>query len=182
MIICQIVIKKKLNQNNGILFFITGLSGSGKTSISKLLKKKIEKRYGKTLILTGEKIRDIYEFRGFTKKDRLKLGMQNIKLINLILKQKINVIYDAVALISDLRKEKRKKIKNYVEIFINSNVKKIIKFNKKKKIYEKTKKNIMGIDIKPDFPITPDIKINNNFDKSIKKLSEELFLRISKLI
>ena len=40
----------------------------------------------------------------------------------------------------------------------------------------------MGIDIKPDFPITPDIKINNNFDKSIKKLSEELFLRISKLI
>ena len=74
--------KKKLNQNNGILFFITGLSGSGKTSISKLLKKKIEKRYGKTLILTGEKIRDIYEFRGFTKKDRLKLGLQNIKLIN----------------------------------------------------------------------------------------------------
>ena len=92
------------------------------------------------------------------------------------------MIYDAVALISDLRKEKRKKIKNYVEIFINSNVKKIIRFNKKKKIYKKTKKNIVGIHIKPDFPITPDIKINNNFDKSIKKLSEELFLKISKLI
>ena len=32
--------KIKINSNYGILFFITGLSGSGKTSISTKLKKK----------------------------------------------------------------------------------------------------------------------------------------------
>ena len=58
--------------------------------------------------------------------------MQNIELINMVLKQKINVIYDA-ALLKELRSQKRKKIKNYVEIFIKTNVKQIIKFNKKKK-------------------------------------------------
>ena len=55
----------------------------------------------------------------------------------MILKQKINVIYDAVALLKELRMEKRKKIKNYVEIFIKTDVNKIMRFNKKKKIYQK---------------------------------------------
>ena len=172
----------KINNNYGILFFITGLSGSGKTSISNNIKKRIEKKYGKTLLLTGEKIRDIYKFRGFTKKDRLKLGMQNIELINMILNQKINVIYDAVALLKELRSQKRKKIKNYLEIFIKTNVKKIIKFNKKKKIYKKTKSNIMGIHIIPDFPKKPDIIIKNDFKKSIEKLTDELFKKIIRLL
>lgn len=172
----------KINNNNGILFFITGLSGSGKTSISKKIKNKIERRYGLTLLLTGEKIRDIYNFKGFTKKDRLRLGKQNINLIQLILKQKINVIYDAVALLSELRSEKRKKIKNYLEIFIKTEVKEIIKFNKKKKIYQKTKSNIMGIHITPDFPKKPDITVNNNFKKDINQLSSDLFAKIIKIL
>ncbi len=168
----------KINNNQGILFFITGLSGSGKTSISNKIKKKIQKYYGPTLLLTGEKIRDIYKFRGYKKKDRLKLGLQNVNLIQMILKQKINVIYDAVALLKELRMEKRKKIKNYVEIFIKTDVNKIMRFNKKKKIYQKTKSNIMGIHIIPDFPKKPDIVIINNFKKDINKLSDELFKKI----
>lgn len=171
----------KINNKYGILFFITGLSGSGKTSISNKLKKRVEKKYGKTLLLTGERIRDIYNFRGFTKKDRLKLGFQNIELIDMIIKQKINVIYDAVALLKELRSKKRKKIKNYIEIFVKTDVKKIIKFNRKKKIYKNTKSNIMGIHIKPDFPKKPDITINNDFNKSIEQLTNELLKKIVKL-
>ena len=37
----------KIYKNKGILFWITGLSGSGKTSIAKKLKNKIESKYGK---------------------------------------------------------------------------------------------------------------------------------------
>ncbi len=168
----------KIDNNYGILFFITGLSGSGKTSMSNMIKNRIEKRYGKTLLLTGEKIRDIYKFKGFTKKDRLKLGLQNIELIDMILKQKINVIYDAVALLKELRSKKRKKIKNYIEIFIKTDVKKIIKFNRKKKIYKNTKSNIMGVHIIPDFPKKPDIIIRNDFNISIEELTNELFKKI----
>ena len=171
----------KIDNKYGILFFITGLSGSGKTSISTKIKKRVEKKYGKTLLLTGERIRDIYNFRGFTKKDRLKLGFQNIELIDMIIKQKINVIYDAVALLKELRSKKRKKINNYIEIFVKTDVKKIIKFNRKKKIYKNTKSNIMGIHIKPDFPKKPDIIINNDFNKSIEQLANDLLKKITKL-
>ena len=174
--------KIKINKNYGILFFITGLSGSGKTSISTKLVKNITHKYGKTLLLTGEKIRDIYNFSGFTKEDRLKLGIQNIKLINLILKQRINVIYDAVALLKELRIQKKKIINNYLEIFIKTDVSAIIKFNKKKKIYKEIKTNIMGVHIKPDFPKNPHITINNNFRKNILSLTTELEKKISEIL
>ena len=38
----------KLNKKAGIVFWITGLPGSGKTTIAKKLKKPIENKYGKT--------------------------------------------------------------------------------------------------------------------------------------
>ncbi len=174
--------KIKIKKNNGILFFITGLSGAGKTSTSLKIKKYIIKSFGPTIIIHSEKIRKIYDFKGFNKNERTSLGSQHINLLNLILKQKINVIYDAIALSNKLRSLKRKKIKNYVEIFIKSDVKKIIKFNKKKKIYSKLKNNIVGLDIRAEFPKNPHITIINDFNRSISNLTTELEKKISKII
>ena len=170
--------KIKIKKNNGILFFITGLSGAGKTSTSLKIKKYIIKSFGPTVIIHSEKIRKIYNFKGFNKNERISLGSQHINLLNLILKQKINVIYDAIALSDKLRTLKRKKIKKYVEIFIKSDVKKIIKFNKKKKIYNKLKSNIVGVDIRAEFPKNPHITINNDFKKNISNLTTELEKKI----
>ena len=41
------------------IFVITGFPGSGKTSIAKLIKKKIEKRLGTTIVINGDDIRNI---------------------------------------------------------------------------------------------------------------------------
>ena len=35
---------KKINKNKGILFWVTGLPGSGKTLLANLIKKDIEKK------------------------------------------------------------------------------------------------------------------------------------------
>jgi hypothetical protein len=40
----------------------------------------------------------------------------------------------------------------------------------------------VGIDIKPEFPQSPHIVINNNFDRSINILSKELVKKINKII
>ena len=98
------------------------------------------------------------------------------------MKQKINVIYDTIALLKILRDTNRKKIKNYIEIFIKTDVKKIIKFNKKKKIYKANRKNIVGLDISAEFPINPDIIINNNLQRSFDDICNELFTKIKKII
>tara|TARA_B110000971_G_C19602616_1_gene316782 strand:- start:198 stop:353 length:156 start_codon:yes stop_codon:yes gene_type:complete len=46
--------------NKGILFWITGFSGSGKTQISKKIHSQIKKNYGSTILLSGDDIRKIF--------------------------------------------------------------------------------------------------------------------------
>jgi adenylylsulfate kinase len=49
----------------GIVFWITGLSGSGKSTIGNFIKKYIDKNYGKTVIIHGDDIRNIYHLRKY---------------------------------------------------------------------------------------------------------------------
>ena len=65
-----------------------------------------------------------------------------------------------------------------MEIYIKANINKII-LKKKKKIYKKDK-NLVGINIKPEFPKKPHIIINNNLNNSLEKLKKELLNKISK--
>ena len=168
------------NKNVGILFWITGLSGSGKSTIAKKIFFKIKKKYGPTVVVHGDDLRRIFRLKGYSKNERLSVGKQYIDFIELIIKQKINVIFSVVGLFNELRKENNKRFRNYVEIFIKTNIKKIIENNKKNKVY-KQKKNIWGLDISPEFPKKPNVTIKNDFKKNISDLSNELVKKIDNL-
>ena len=170
---------KKLNKNEGILFWITGLSGSGKSSIGKKILKNINQKFGPTLLLHGDNFRKIFNIKGYSKIERFENGRRYIKFIKLITNQNINVILTVVGLIKKLRKINKKNFKNYIEIYIKSDLNNIIKLNKKK-LYKKEKTHILGIDIKPEFPDNADIMVNNNFKKNIKEISQEILRKIYK--
>ena len=168
----------KINKKKGIVFWITGLSGSGKTSIANKIKKDITKKYGPTIILNGDDIRNIFNLKKFDIKHRLKLALSYSKLCKSISDQKINIIFPTVSMFNKVRSYNRKNIKNYFEIYIKANIKKIIK-ERKKKIYYKSKINIVGLDIKPELPKKPDIIVLNNFDKNLNKISKNLITKIN---
>ena len=173
--------KIKLKRSKGILFWITGLSGSGKTRIAKRIVGEITKSYGKTIVLSGDDIRNIFKLKGYSYKDRLDTVFKYCKLAKKITSQNVNVIFAVIGMMEKLRNWNRKRQSNYVEIFIESDVKKIIKA-KKKKLYHKKISKIVGIDIKPEFPKKPHIKIKNNFDKDINYLSKEVIKKIKNLL
>ena len=168
----------KINKKKGILFWITGLSGSGKTTIANKIKKDISKKYGPTIILNGDDIRNIFNLKKFDRKFRLKLALNYSKLCKSISDQKINIIFPTVSMFNKVRNYNRKNIKNYFEIYIKANIKKIIR-EKKKKIYYKSRINIVGLDIKPELPKKPDITVLNNFDKNLNTISKNLIAKIN---
>ena len=170
----------RLNKKKGIVVWITGISGSGKTTISRLIHKDFEKRYGKTMIFQGDELRKILQLSSYSREGRINNGLIYSELLRNITNQKINVIISLIGLFKKIRKRNRKIIENYIEVFIKTSISKVIK-NSRKKHY-KNKKNIVGIDIKPEFPENPDIKINNNFNKKPKELSKELLKKIFLLI
>jgi adenylylsulfate kinase-like enzyme len=169
--------KKKINHNKGILFWITGLSGSGKTTIAKKIFPIIKKKYGPTVILDGDKCRKALNLWGFSYEDRLSNSKKFNKITKILTDQKVNVIFSLVCLMNKPRAWNRKHIDNYLEIFIDCELKKIIKKNKKK-TYKKNN-NIVGVDIKPEFPKKPDILIKNDFKTNTNSLSKILLKKIS---
>lgn len=173
--------KKKNFNNKGILFWITGYSGSGKTSIAKKIWFKISKLYGPTILINGDDLRNILNLKKFSKIERINNGIKFSKLCEYITNQNINIVFAVVGLFKKIRRRNRLKIKNYVEIYIKSEIEDIIKKGKKN-TYKKNKRNIMGKDIKAELPKNPDIIINNDLSRktSIEKLSKELIIKIKR--
>jgi len=169
----------RLLKNKGIVFWITGLSGSGKTAIAEKIKKDISNKYGPTMIISGDDLRNIFGYKKFSKKDRLVYAFSYSKFCKCIVDNNINVIFSTVSLFHAVRKWNRSNIKNYIEIYIQSDIDKIIK-QKKKFFYKGNYKNIVGKNIKPEFPKFPDIIIRNDFKKSVNDLSRELIKTLHK--
>ena len=167
-----------LDKKKGILFWVTGLSGAGKTSISNKIYQRIKDTHGKTFYINGDEMRKIFDLKSYDNSDRKKGGIKYSKLFKKITDQNINVLFAGMALFDDVRKWNRINVKNYLEIYIKTSLKNIIK-KKYTKIYKK-KTKLVGIDIRPEFPKKPDIIINNNFNKSIENLSNELIIKINK--
>ena len=159
-------------KKKGILFWVTGFSGSGKTTLANKTLNFVIKNYGSTIIVSGDDLRRICKYEKFDKKSRLQYALSYSKLCKLITDQGTNVIISTVSMYHSVRNWNKKNIKNYLEIYIENTSNNAV--NKKK-----LKKNIVGINIKPELPKNPDIKIFNNFDKDIKYLAKELIKKIN---
>tara|TARA_X000000950_G_scaffold56255_1_gene67640 strand:+ start:551 stop:1084 length:534 start_codon:yes stop_codon:yes gene_type:complete len=170
--------KIKINKKKGILFWITGLSGSGKTTFGKAIHKDIQKLYGPTLMISGDNIRKIFYLKGHTKEDRLKILKSYCRFAKFITNQNINLIFAVVGMFNEPRKWNRKNISNYIEIYIKSNLKEIIKLKKKRIYHKKNIKDIVGIDIRPEFPKKPNITIINSFNKPKTKITFQIIKKI----
>ena len=166
----------KLKKNKGILFWITGLSGSGKTTIGKKFYIELKKKFKCTVFFNGDDLRNIFKLNKYDAKSRKKYALSYCKLCKTLTDQGINVIFTTVSMYEDIRLFNKKNIKNYFEIYIKTNISKIIKL-KKKKIYSQSN-NIIGIHIKPELPKKSDIIIKNNF---LKKTDDLAMLILKKL-
>ena len=172
----------KRDKKKGILFWITGLSGSGKTTLGKAVHKDIKRLYGPTIMISGDNIRKIFYLRGHKKEERLRVLKSYCHFAKYITNQKINIIFAVVGMFHEPRIWNKHNIKNYIEIYIKSDLKKIIKLNKKKIYHKKNIQNIIGIDIKPEFPKKPNITILNFFNRPKEKIADEIIKKIKKNI
>ncbi len=175
--------KKKKIKSYGWCFIIEGFAGSGKTSLSKEIHKKIERKLGKTIILDGDYLRKFFhsiKFKiGYTKKDRGKYAALPIALIiNSYLSNNINVIYTNVGYNKSASNVWIKHVKNLYYILLDTKISEILKLKRKPLYFKKKQKNIVGIDIKPEFPKKVDILLRNNFKFSTKVLGQTLMKKI----
>ena len=81
-------------------------------------------------MISGDNVRKIFHLSGHKKEERLKLTESYCRFAKYITDQKINIIFAVVGMFDKPRKWNKQNIKNYVEIYIKSNLNKIIKLKK----------------------------------------------------
>lgn len=168
--------------NRGFTIWFTGLSCSGKTTISKKVEEKLRERgYDKIEILDGDIIRtNLSKGLGFSKEDR----DENIKRIGfvckLLSKNGIIAIAAAISPYRETRELIRKEIKNFVEVYCKCPMEVCIQRDVKglyKKALKGEIKNYTGIDDPYEEPINPEIILMTDKEtpeESANKVIEKL--------
>lgn len=144
----------------GRVFWITGLSGAGKTTIGYLLYTKLKLRKNPIVFLDGDELRKIFgNDLGYSKEDRLKSAFRNSRLCKLLSDQEIDVICCTISMFDAIREWNRENIKNYFEIYLDVSLETL---KDRKNIYVENNNDIVGINILAEIPKNPDIVLDNN--------------------
>lgn len=153
---------KKIKHKPGLLW-ITGLSGSGKSTISKIIYTKLKKKYSNIILLDGDVLRKKLKIKktgSFSNSYRTKIGLKYVKLCKYYVNDKEKfVIIATMALISKVQIE-YKKIRNNFDVYLNVPMKELKKRDPKG-LYKKFKNNeinnMVGLDIDYDKPYKPSL-------------------------
>ena len=161
-----------------MVVWIIGLSGSGKSFFAKKLFIKINQRRKKVIWLDGDDIRKYITFQyGYKLNDRRKNSFLISNLCNFLEKKNYIVICSILSIFKDHQKRNRRLFNKYIQIYIKSDLQKLIQQNNKK-IYKK--KNIVGINIKFPTPYKSDFIIDNSNKGKIQgKIFSQILKRIN---
>lgn len=181
-------------KKNSAIIWITGLSGSGKTTIAKILINKIKKIQSRSIHIDGDELREcastIIKKNSFSSKQRENIGLFYSKLSKKISEQGFIVITSVMALQKKVHEWNIKNNDNFYDIYLNVPIKELKKRDPKK-IYSNFQKgifkNLYGLDLKYDKPEKPwlDIKWKKNLNKYVianiifKKIVSELKLNVN---
>lgn len=157
--------EEKLMSKKGCLYWITGLSGAGKTTISTLLYNYLKTKQDNIILIDGDKIREVYQNTDYTEKGREKISYMNMRLCKMLTDQGIDVIIAVIGMRHEYREWNRAHIKHYCEIYLEVPMAELIQRDSKQ-IYSRALRkeltNVYGIDISYEEPKTPDVHIIND--------------------
>ena len=175
--------REKIKRQKACVIWLTGLSGSGKSTIANEVEYRLNKMSYHTYLLDGDNIRSgLNSDLGFSETDR----KENIRRISEVAKLFIDAgIITITAFISPFiedRKRAREIIgEDFIEVFVDTSLEECIKRDPKglyKKALKGEIKNFTGIDSPYEKPTNPDIYIDTTKNDII--LSVDLIINYLK--
>jgi adenylylsulfate kinase len=151
----------------GFTLWFTGLSGSGKTTISEIVEHELRTRVRKVEVLDGDIVRtNLSKGLGFSKEDRdtnvLRIGF----VADLLTRNGVGVIVSAISPFKDVRDQVRQKVgENFIEIFVDAPLEVCAERDVKglyKKAFSGEIPQFTGVSDPYEAPTAPELHIKTN--------------------
>lgn len=152
--------------DTGMVCWITGLSGTGKTTVAELLRDHLGARGVPVVLLDGDIMREaIGDGLGHSPDDRRRLALRYARLCRMLAGQGLTVICATVSLFHEVQDWNREHLPGYIEIYLRAPIDELARRDPKG-IYANALSgkldNVVGIDIAAEEPRQPDAVIDNH--------------------
>ncbi len=149
----------------GRVFWITGLSGAGKTTLGQELCGRLRAKGRPVIFLDGDVLRAaISEDLGHSAGDRRQSAMRNACLCRLLAAQDTDVVCATISLFHDVQRWNRENIPGYREIYLRVPIDEIRRRDSKGLFARSPRgdaRNVVGIDVPAEAPEAPDLLLDN---------------------
>jgi cytidine diphosphoramidate kinase len=152
------------------VYWITGLSAAGKTTLAGLLTDYLRDQGEQVIMLDGDELRYALDVTtNHNRKDRLDLAFKYSRLARMLAIQKINVVVSTVSLFKEIHIWNRRNLPGYIEIYLKIPIEELRRRDPKKiykRFYAGKIINVAGLDIPIDEPESPDLLIEYSSELS----------------
>jgi adenylyl-sulfate kinase len=175
-------------EQQGFTLWFTGLSGSGKTTVSRLIEKELVSRGLKVEVLDGDVVREnLSKGLGFSKEDR-DTNIRRIGFVcDLLTRNGVIAIAAAISPYRSVRDEVRARIGRFVQVYAKCPID-VLAERDVKGLYKKALrgeiKNFTGVDDPYEPPLHPDVIVESDMEtpaesaaRVIAKLEEIGYVR-----
>ena len=151
--------------SSGRVFWITGLSGAGKTTIGRELWRRLRATGRSAILLDGDTLREVIaKDLGHSHSNRRESAMRNARLCQMLSSQGHDVVCPTISLFHEVQRWNRQNIPNYREIYLRVPM---IELRRRdpKGIYAAAHRgdlpDVVGLDVPAELPETPDLTLDN---------------------
>lgn len=165
-------------QQRGVTVWFTGLSGAGKTTISRAVEQVLRSRGYLVESLDGDIVRqNLTKGLGFSKEDR----DENIRRIgfvaHLLTRNRVMVLVSAISPYAQIRAEVRQRIGDFIEVYVNAPLE-LCEQRDVKGLYKKARageiKQFTGIDDPYEFPLNPEVECRTDLESEEESAAKVL--------
>jgi adenylylsulfate kinase-like enzyme/phosphohistidine swiveling domain-containing protein/transcriptional regulator with XRE-family HTH domain len=151
--------------STGRVYWITGLSGAGKTTVGRELCRRLRGAGYSVIMLDGDVTREVIaEDLGHSTSHRRSSAMRNARLCRLLASQGTDVVCMTISLFHKVQRWNRKNIPGYCEIYLRVPMDEL-QHRDAKGIYAASNRgdlrDVVGLDVPAELPEAPDLTLDN---------------------
>jgi len=168
------------------VFWITGLSGAGKTTFALKLASKLRSMGRLVVLLDGDELREIFKRNGesharYKRADRVCLAFQYAKLCKMLSKQGVTVVIATISLFAEVHKWNRANILGYFEVYLRVPIEELKRRDPKgiyRSYFAGELSNVAGLDLDIDEPESADLVLDFEKGREVHDLLNELLTKL----